>query len=52
MEHTNYWCRPDAEKDPFGFGAAAQKQINEGTVDGMRIPGVLPEDANLPPYEA
>lgn len=37
--------------DPFGFGAAVQNQINSGTVDQLMIPDVMPEDANLPPYE-
>lgn len=50
MEHANYWQRP--EEDPFGFGAAVEKQIAEGTIEPLMINDVLPEDADLPPYEA
>lgn len=30
--------------DPYGFGAAAQKMIDDGTQDPLLIPDVFPED--------
>lgn len=40
--------RPATEDDdPFGFGAAIRKQIENGTLDPLLIPDVLPEDGNL-----
>lgn len=32
------------DDDPFGFAASAHRMIEEGTVDAMSLPDVLPED--------
>lgn len=32
------------EDDPYGFGAAAQKMIDDGTMDPLLIPSVLPDE--------
>lgn len=34
----------ESEDDLYGFGAAAQKMIDDGTMDPLLIPSVLPDE--------